>query len=270
MGVNWGGFQPQAASEKKPIQKIMTWAKTHQEIIAASGIFILLLGIGIPYYFHSKAQSEKEAMGVLNLGQWYLHSPVDPKNGPFKTPEERDQQALQAFQRITNDYKGTYAAKIARFYMAKCQFSLRLYPQAYVSFDETSLELKDAPIGAEAYLGKILCLEAQSQWTQAATLLESYLKAYPDSFLAPEIHLNLSEVYLKNQNKDKALEQLKLVAKKYADSNWGREAQRRLKKIEVLTGHISSKNRLIRDKPSKNKGSGGNRLITINDPPGMS
>jgi TolA-binding protein len=233
MVVNWGGLQSKTATENKPMQKALTWAKTHQEIIAATGIFILLLGIGIPYYFHSKAQSEKEAMGVLNLGQWYLHSPIDPKNGPFKTAQERDQQALQTFQRITNDYKGTYASKIARFYMAKCQFSLRLYPQAYVSFDESSLELKDAPMSAEAYLGKVLCMEVQSQWPQAATLLEAYLKENPDSFLAPEIRLNLSDVYLKNQNKDKALEQLKLVASKYSDSNWGREAQRRLEKIKT-------------------------------------
>lgn len=232
MGVNWGGLQQNTASENKPIQKAIAWAKTHQEIIAASGIFIVLLSIGIPYYFHSKAQSEKEAMGVLNLGQWYLHSPIDPKNGPFKSSVERDQQALQTFQRIINDYKGTHAAKIARFYTAKCQFSLRMYPQAYVSFDESNLELKDAPIGAEAYLGKILCLEAQSQWTQASTLLEAFIKDHPDSFLAPEIRLNLSEVYLKNQSKDKAVEQLKLIAKKYADSNWGKEAQRRLDKLK--------------------------------------
>jgi TolA-binding protein len=233
MGVNWGGLQPKDSSENKPMQKALVWAKTHQEIIAASGIFILLLGIGIPYYFHSKAQSEKEAMSVLNLGQWYLHSPIDPKNGPFKSPTERDQQAIQTFQRITNDYKGTHAAKIARFYTAKCQFSLRQYPQAYASFDESSLELKDVPIGAEAYLGKILCLEAQSQWTQAATLLDTFLKSFPDSFLVPEIRLNLSEVYLKTQNKDKAVEQLKLVVQKYADSNWGREAQRRLEKLKT-------------------------------------
>ena len=232
MGVNWGDLQPKAASEKITVQKALAWAKTHQEVIAASAIFILLLGIGIPYYFHSKAQSEKEAMGVLNLGQWYLHSPIDPKNGPFKTPTERDQQALQTFQRITNDFKGTHAAKIARFYTAKCQYSLRLYPQSYVSFDEASLELKDVPMGAEAYLGKVFCLEAQNQWPQAATLLEAFLKDHPDSFLAPEIQLNLSDVYLKNQNKEKALEQLTQVAQKYTDSNWGREAKRRLDKLK--------------------------------------
>jgi tetratricopeptide (TPR) repeat protein len=233
MGVNWGGLQQKDTLENKPMQKALAWAKTHQEIIAASGIFILLLGIGIPYYFHSKAQSENEAMGVLNLGQWYLHSPVEPKNGIFKTSVERDQKALETFQRITNDFKGTSAAKIARFYTAKCQFSLRLYPQAYVSFDESNLELKDVPMGAEAFLGKILCLEAQSQWAQAATLLDGFIKAYPDSFLTPEIRLNLSDVYLKTQNKDKALEQLKLVVQKNADSNWGREAQRRIDKLKT-------------------------------------
>src|ERR1700690_1021037 len=155
-------------------EKWIEWAKAHQEIIAVSGILLLLLAIGIPYYLHSQAKSENDARGVLNLGQYYLHSQVDPKNGPFKSNLEKSQQALQAFQRITTDSPGTKTATLARYYVAKSQFDLGQYTQAYTSFDPASQELKGTPLGDEAYLGKILSLEAQNQWAPATTLAESF------------------------------------------------------------------------------------------------
>src|SRR5258708_38689288 len=101
MTTNLGNLQLNS-QKKSGIQDWLEWAKTHQEIIAVIGIIVILLGIGIPYYFHSRAQSATEAQGVLSLGQYYLHSPVDPKNGPFKTNWEKNQQALQTFQHLIN------------------------------------------------------------------------------------------------------------------------------------------------------------------------
>ncbi len=222
---------PDLPSEKSG-PKWLVWAKAHQEIIAVIGILIILMCVGIPYYLHSVEQSEKDATQALNLGQYYLHSAVDPKNGPFKTNQEKDQQALQAFQRITTDYSGTRAAKIARFYVAKCQFFLGQFNLAYASFDFAVQELKDTPLGEESYLGKVLCLESQSQWTQAITLLETRLKLKPDSYLVPEMLLRLANCYLKTQNKLKAMEVLGKTAETYKNSDWGKEAARRLEALK--------------------------------------
>jgi TolA-binding protein len=228
MATQWGILNP-SLSEKTNIQKWLIWAKAHQEMIAVAGITAILLAIVIPYYFHSKMQNEKEADGVLNLGQFYFHSQIDPKNGPFKNGVEKDQQALQTFQRIITDYAGTPSAKIARYYAAKCQYSLGQMTQAYANFDVATQELKGNPLGDEAFLGKMLCLEAQNQMTQAANLANSFLKDHPDSFLIPEIRLNLADIFLKINEKNSSIEQLKLISKTYPDSNWGKEAERRIK-----------------------------------------
>src|SRR5581483_11183671 len=193
MTTNWGNINP-LAHEKKGIEKWIGWAKAHQELVAVAAIVIMLLGIGIPYYFHSQEQSEKDAQGVLSLGQYYLHSTVDPKNGPFKSDVERTQHALQTFQRILTDYSGSKTTKIARYYVAKCQFELGQLPQAYGNFDAASQDLKDNPLGDEAYIGKILCLVAQNQMPQAATLAETFLKDHSDSFIAGEIRVNLADI----------------------------------------------------------------------------
>ena len=189
--------------------------------------------LGIPYYLHSQAKSENDAKGVLNLGQYYLHSQVDPKNGPFKSEAERDQQALQTFQRIVTDYSGTKTASLSRYYVAKCQLSLGQFSQAYTSFDASNQDLKGTPLGDEAYLGKIMCLEAQNQWAPAATLSETFLKDHSDSFIAPEIRLALAAIYLQLQNKEKAAEQLNLTIKTYPDTPWSKEAARRLSQLKA-------------------------------------
>lgn len=228
MTVQWGKAMH---VEKTFSQKATEWAKAHQEILALSVIALVLLGGGIPYYLHSQAKSDSEAKGVLNLGQYYLHSQVDPKNGPFKSEAEKYQQALQTFQRITTDYPGTGTAKLARYYVAKCQFEMKQFTQAYASFDAASQELKGTPLGDEAYLGKIFSLQSQGQWDPAITLAETYLKANSGSFIAPEVRLTLADLYLKTQSKEKALEQLRITQKDFSDSSWGREATRRLKNL---------------------------------------
>jgi TolA-binding protein len=231
MATNWGNFNP-GAKEKSAVEKGLAWAKAHQEMVAVAGIVLVLLGFGIPYFLRSQDQNERDAQDILSRGQFYLHAQVGPKNATFKTVVERNTTALQTFQRILTDYSSTKAAKIARYYEAKCQYDLGQLLQAYSSFDAASQDLRGDPLADEAYFGKVLCLQAQNQLAQAAVLSESFLKDHPDSFIASEIRLNLADIYVKNNDKAKALEQLKLVAQKDADSNWGKEADRRLKNLE--------------------------------------
>jgi tetratricopeptide (TPR) repeat protein len=232
MTVEWGNLHP-IHPGKSPVQKALDWAKAHQEWVAVSGILLVLLGVGIPYYLHSQAKQESDAQGVLSLGQYYLHAQVDPKNGPFKTVVERDQQALKTFTRITTDYSGTATAKLAGFYQAKCQYDLGQYTQAYSSFEKAAQDLKGTPLGDESHLGKILCLEAQGQFPQAAVLAAAFLKDHPDSFLAAEMGLTLSDAYLKANDKSKALEELKRISQTYAGSDWAKEADRRIKDMQT-------------------------------------
>lgn len=231
MASHFGGLKP-VAHEKSELQKWIEWAKAHQELVAVAGIVILLVAIGIPYILHSREQSEKDAQGVLNLGQYYLHAQIDPKNGPFKSEVEKYQQSLQTFQRILTDYSSTQSAKLARYYAAKCQYSLGQFTQAYSAFDTSTQELRGIPLGDEAYLGKILCLESQNQLPQAALLAETFLTNHADSFIAGEMRLELASIDLKNNDKAKALEQLKTLAQNDPDSNWGKEAARQLKQMQ--------------------------------------
>lgn len=232
MATHWGGLKP-VVHEKSEPEKWLDWAKAHQEFVAVAGIMLLLVGIGVPYFLHNREQSEKDAQGYLFQGQNYLHFQVDPKNGPFRSEVEKQQQALQTFQHILTDYSGTQSAKLARYYTAKCQYSLGQYIQAYASFDSATQELRNNPLGDEAYLGKILCLESQNQFPQAALLAETFLRDHSSSFIASEVRLELSNIYFKTNDKLKAMDQLKTLAQTDPDSNWGKEAARRLKNIDL-------------------------------------
>jgi len=225
-------FQNPALAEKSALQKALDWAKKHQELVFVGGLVVLLIAVGIPYYFNSQKESNQKAQDVLSLGQYYQHAQVDPKNGPFKTEDEKNQQAMQTFQRVVNDYAGTQTAKLARFYLAKDQLLLHQNAQAYASFDVANQELKGTILGDEAYLGKVIALEYDNKYDQAIGLAEAFLKDNPKSSVYPEIALNLAALYLKKDNqKEKAIAQLKAVAKDYADTDWGKEAGRRLEKL---------------------------------------
>jgi len=234
VSINWGNTKP-IAEQKSAVENWIRWAKTHQETLAVIGIVIILISIGIPYYFHSQEQSEKDAMAALSVGQYYLQSQVDPKKGSFKSSDEKNQEALKTFHRITTDYAGTNTAKVAKFYEAKCQFLLGQYPQAYASFENASRELKNTPLADQAFLDKVLCLETQGQWEQAIARYVSFLIENPNSFIAPEVHFHLAEDYLQMKNKPKAIEELKTTAKKYPDTSWGANAAWNLSLLDSNT-----------------------------------
>ncbi len=226
-------FEHMHLAEKSEFQKWIDWAKQHQEMVFVGGMVVLLVAIGIPYYLHSQDKANNDAQGVFSLAQYYQHAGVDPKNGPFKTEDEKDQQALSTYQRVVNDFAGTPTAKLARYFVAKDQLLLRQYSQAYSSFDTASQELKGTPLGDEAYLGKIVALEADNKLSQATAFAEIFVKNNSQSAVYPEVALNLADLYFKNQQKDKAKDQLNEIIKDYADTTWSKEAAERLADLKL-------------------------------------
>jgi tetratricopeptide (TPR) repeat protein len=223
--------QPVFEAKKPPLEQAKEWAKSHQEVLAVGLLLLLLLFFGIPYYMKSQAQTEKDAANMLNMAEYYMNSSVDPKNGPFKTEEEKIQQSLQTFQRILNNYSGTSAARASQYFIGKCQYLAKQYPQAYVSFDAAYGELKGTPLADAAALGKIYCMEAQENLQEALRQYESFLRDQAGSYLLEEARWRYSEALLKNHDKTGAVEQLKALTRESADTFWGREAARRMKEI---------------------------------------
>lgn len=221
--------QPALEHKKSQGEKGLDWLKSHQEMIAVGALLVLLLIFGIPYYQKSQRQTEKDASNMLNQAEYYMNSPVDAKNGPFKTEEDKFQQSLQTFQRILNNYSGTASEHSARYYVAKCQYLLKQYPQAYASFDAAISDLKNTPLADAAMIGKIYAMSAQDQTQEANKLYEKFIKEQPKSFLLPEARLSYSDSLMKANEKAKALDVLKALAKDLPDTYWGREAQRRVK-----------------------------------------
>ncbi|HET9869673.1 MAG TPA: tetratricopeptide repeat protein [bacterium] len=209
--------------------KLLAKAKAHQEALAVGGIIVIILALFVPYYLNGRARSEKDAAGVLNLGQYYLRANVDPKSGPFKSLGEKYQQCLQTFQRIVSDYPGTSSSRVARYYLAECQFSLGDYAKAFSSFDQASLDLKGSPLADQALVGRVVSLMGESQWSQAQEAALAFLSDHPGSFLAPEMKLDLSDIDLKLKQKEESRKVLKELAEASPDTDWGREAARRLK-----------------------------------------
>lgn len=222
---------PEIAPRKLPAEVAKDWAKSHQEVLAVGALVLLLLIFGVPYYLKSQRQTEKDASNMLNMAEYYLNSNVDAKNGPFKTEHEKYQQSLETFQRVLNNYSGTPSARIAQYYVGKCQYMMGQYSQAYASFDAAQGELKDSPLGDAAALGKIHSMAVQDKNTEAITLYETFFKENPDSYLGPEAKLGYSDCLLKAGNKAKAQEVLAALAKD-ATTTAGKEAARRLKAIQ--------------------------------------
>ena len=229
---HWKPMQMNDFEVKTPWTRFQHWAKSRLEVLAVAVIFILLLAVGIPYYLKSREQAEKDAVQKLSVAQYYLDAQVDAKNGPFKTNAEKYQAALQQFQQVTQMGAGTWSAKVAQFYIGKCQLVLNQFSPAYVSFDESAQRLKGTPLGEASWVGKATALLFQQKYKEAAVVMEQCLVQYPEGYLAPTVRMDLADTYVRAGQKDKAIKLLQQVIKDKTNSDEGREAARVLKNLQ--------------------------------------
>ena len=130
-------------------------------------------------------------------------TPLPGQTGPsYATEQERAQKAVEAFQKVQNDYGSPYR-ELARYFAAANLLTVDR-PKGISELEALSKD-GDADVAARARFALAQAREADAQYDAAAALYQELLKN-PSSAVPPNaVKLRLASVYEKQGKKDDAV-----------------------------------------------------------------
>jgi len=200
-----------------------TYFENKNTIIGAAVAVILAIALSIGYYYYSQTQ-ENRAQELMGVAETYF------LNGDYETAlTGSEQEFTVGFEQIINNYSGTKAGNLARYYAAVCEYRLGNTEAAlqYIrDFDVTDGIMGVAPLSFKAVLltenGNHL--EAAETYVQAAELDEN-------DATTPYNYLEAANAFNDGGDTDQARTYARKVVDEYPNSQQVADAQRLLGRL---------------------------------------
>ena len=194
---------------QKNAELIITYIYNNRIIFISAFILIIVIIAGILVYrMHIESQDEKtniEFESALALYNVYQNSqlPEEQLNNPGLVID-----ITTRFQKVYNAAKGKNLKLRSAYALGCIYYDVENFKEAEKYYQEVAnsrgFYLQESAIYNLANTQIDL-----TNYTQAASTLENFIKAYPKSYLVPEAALTLSDVYLAQNDKTKSVNVLK-------------------------------------------------------------
>ena len=194
---------------QKNAELIFTYIYNNRIIFISSFILIIVIIAGILVYkMNIESQDEKinvDFESALALYNVYQNSqlPAEQLNDPGFIID-----ITSRFQKVYNAAKGKNLKLRSAYALGSVYYDAENFKEAEKYYQEVAnsrgFYLQESAIYNLANTQIDL-----SNYTQAATTLENFIKAYPKSYLIPEATLTLSDVYLAQNDRTKSVNVLK-------------------------------------------------------------
>jgi predicted negative regulator of RcsB-dependent stress response len=177
-------------------------------ILYAAGAAVALVALVLAFNWWSerRADAARLALGqAIKIAETPVVSgtPQPGQTGPsYATEQERAQKAVEAFQKVQNDYGSPYK-ELARYFAATNLLSVDR-PKGLGELEALSKD-GDADVAARARFALAQAREADAQYDAAAALYQELLKNTSSAVSPNVVKLRLASVYEKQGKKDDAV-----------------------------------------------------------------
>ena len=192
--------------------------------IGITAVVVVVLAIVV----YLKNQSDNNERASVQLAQVFSIFDSGSFQAAIDGVPERNIAGLKS---IVDNFGGTKAGELARFYHASALYQLGKYEQALEEFRDFSAP--DDMLAISRYAGIAQCLEATGKYREAAENFEKAASRDTKDIGAPE---NLSEAarnYGLAGEKEKALELYRRLKKNYPSTTYGREPDRFISQLSA-------------------------------------
>lgn len=196
---------------------------------ALTALVLVVVGIFI-FINNRRANNEKAAAEFAKIFPIYDEgaSEVNQFNVAIDGQPEKGIMGLKA---IVENYGGTDAGELARYYLGNAYYQLGQYDEALKAFDGFS---SSSPfLTASAYAGLAGCYEVKQDLAKAATYFEKAANTQADLMHTPEYLNSAARCYGLSGEKEKAVTLYKRLKKDYPTSTFAREVDRYIAQFSV-------------------------------------
>ena len=149
-------------------EKIWTWYLEHKKETTVAGVAILVIGLGVGFYFYQ--QNARVTSAGEALSQAYFESEVMGAKSP---------SVPGLFLKVAEEHPATPAAGYARLLAGGRLYMDGNYPEAQKEF-ESCIGNPDGRLSEQAMLGVATCLEASGQTNEAMNAYKRLADRSPD------------------------------------------------------------------------------------------
>jgi TolA-binding protein len=206
--------------------KATTFYEQNKKNIGFGLLIAAALVIGSIVYFNKRTvENEKATTDLGKLLQYY-------DNGQFQIAIEGiPERTVTGLKSIVENYGGTQAGNLARFYLANSYYHVGKIDDAMKQFEDFSPATQLLTVARFSGLGA--CFETKGQYKDAAEYFEKAATKYAQDINAAENLNSAGRNFGLAGQKQKALDIYKLLKKSYPTTTFAREADRYIAQFSV-------------------------------------
>jgi tetratricopeptide (TPR) repeat protein len=203
-------------------QAIDFYTKYQKQILGGIAGLILIVGGYFAYKYLYQEPRNKEAIAASYQAE--LQFARDSFQAALKNPGGN----FEGFEAIADNYSGTKAGNLAKFYAGVCNLNLGKYTEAieylesYSASDDITPSAVNGALG-DAYAETGDLAKAESYYSKAASA--------DDEFAGPTYLNKLGLLQFSQKKNDEALATFKKIMDKYANSMESREAEKMIERL---------------------------------------
>ena len=186
---------------------------------------ILIVGGAIGYYYYSTAQEEKAQTLMADASVFYMNSNYQ------KALTGSEEDFTVGFEQIINNYSGTDAANLARYYAAVCEYNLGNIEQAVTYIED--YEIPEGILGVGPISFHAVVMTDLGNHSDAAELYVKAAEWDQNDATTPYNYLEAANAYYDAGNQSEAKKYAQLVVDEYSNSDQTAQAQRLLGMLAV-------------------------------------
>ncbi|MDX1618427.1 MAG: tetratricopeptide repeat protein [Balneolaceae bacterium] len=191
--------------------RVQSYYEQHQNaIISAAIAVIVFIGGSIGYYYYSQSQ-ERSAQQLMGYAETYF---LQADYQRALTGSEED--FTVGFEQIINNYSGTDAANLARYYAAICEFNLGDTELALSYMEE--YEVPEGIMGVAPLSFHAVLYTELGQHRQAAEIYVRAAEWDQNDSTTPYNYLEAANAYLDAGDTDRARELANRIIDEYPNS----------------------------------------------------
>lgn len=199
--------------------RVNAFYQEHKTTLIVSAIaVVLLIGLSIGYYYYSLTQ-EREAQQLMTAAEQYY------RNANYERAlSGSEEEFTVGFEQIINNYGGTNAGNLARYYAAVCEYNLGNLEEAlnYVrEFDAPDGILGVGPISFHA-----MVLTDLGRHNEAAEIYVEAAEWDMNESTTPYNYLEAANAYYDAGQYDMARQYARAIVDDYPNSNQVADANR--------------------------------------------
>ncbi|HLB00325.1 MAG TPA: tetratricopeptide repeat protein [Bacteroidota bacterium] len=233
-------LNPKKKIVKKELKQdtlLTTFARTegfyyeHKKYVNYALTALVIAAIALVIFINNRRTNNAKASLELGRVMSILDAnPADPAAVTMAI-EGRPEQGIAGLRKIVENYGGTDAGNLAKYYLGNAYCLAGAYPEAIESYRDFSGD--DPLLVSGAKSGEGASLEALKQYDEAAKAFESAAKSDPRGISAPE-HLNsAARCFALAGKQEEALRLLRKLKEEYPTSTFAREADRAITRITL-------------------------------------